>query len=229
MAREQKEASRFKLGDSMSVIWKRSSHKVTEDFSAKVLRPQFPDAFLRPRLFHRLDQARELPLTWICGPPGAGKTTLVSSYVERAGTPCLWYQLDERDADPATIFRYLRLAAEKSRLKRAGSLPQFLLEDVTYLKGFCRNFFEELFARLSAPFLLVLDNYQELPADSPVQKLLVLALESFPPGGNLFVLSRGAPTAAFASYRIRNPVALLEWNELRFTKTETRTFLRRRG
>jgi ATP/maltotriose-dependent transcriptional regulator MalT len=50
---------------------------------------------------------RERPVIWIAGPAGCGKTTLVSSYLEARGIPCLWDQIDQGDADPATFFYYL--------------------------------------------------------------------------------------------------------------------------
>lgn len=46
---------------------------------AKLTRPEPALALPRPRLFEGLDE--ELSLVWVSGPAGAGKTTLVSSYV----------------------------------------------------------------------------------------------------------------------------------------------------
>ncbi len=50
----------------------------------KVARPRLPRTFARERLHTLLDQASDRPLTWIVGPPGAGKTTLMASYLESA-------------------------------------------------------------------------------------------------------------------------------------------------
>src|SRR6476646_5002438 len=78
---------------------------------AKTTRPSLAGVLPRDRLFSSLDEGRQSSVTWITGPPGSGKTTLVSSYVENRAWPCLWYQLDESDADVATFFYYLRSAA----------------------------------------------------------------------------------------------------------------------
>ena len=58
---------------------------------AKLSRPKLYSAISRARLFQRLDQTREHPAIWVCGPPGAGKITLVASYVSEREIPGIWY------------------------------------------------------------------------------------------------------------------------------------------
>src|SRR5947208_13677661 len=92
---------------------------------AKLTRPRLFDALARPRLFALLDEARARPIVWICAPPGAGKTTLVASYIEARRLPCLWFQVDVADADPATFVHYARLAAGQLAGAAADALPLF--------------------------------------------------------------------------------------------------------
>ena len=68
---------------------------------AKLTRPRLFAAFPRQRLFDLLDQYRKHPLIWIVGPPRAGKTTLVASYLDVRKPPALWCQIDSGDSDPA--------------------------------------------------------------------------------------------------------------------------------
>src|SRR5215468_3238379 len=100
---------------------------------AKTTRPTLaPTTVARPRLFRLLDRARRKPVTWVWGPPGAGKTTLVVSYLQARKVRTLWYQLDEGDADVATFFYYLGVAAPHvavpswPRPFRAALLPRAL-------------------------------------------------------------------------------------------------------
>ena len=79
---------------------------------AKISTPRLFGIVARERLFACLDENRGRPLIWLDGPPGAGKTTLVASYLEARNIPTLWYQVEPSDADPANLFHYLTLAAE---------------------------------------------------------------------------------------------------------------------
>lgn len=50
---------------------------------AKLTARRQDGAVLRTRLFERLDAGAEIALTWVQGPAGAGKTTLVSTWASR--------------------------------------------------------------------------------------------------------------------------------------------------
>ncbi|MDR4484640.1 MAG: mechanosensitive ion channel [Nitrospirales bacterium] len=77
----------------------------------KVSPPRLPKTLERTRLFNALDEARGRPIIWITAPAGMGKTTLAATYLKIRKLNTLWYQIDEGDADPATLFQYLGVAA----------------------------------------------------------------------------------------------------------------------
>ncbi len=129
----------------------------------KVTRPILPDVFSRKRLFDLLDRMRKRPLIWVSGPPGCGKTTLVASYLDARRLPCLWYQIDQGDADPATFFYYLGLAAKKAAPRKRKPLPLLTPEYLQGISTFTLRYFENLYDRFKIPSILVFDNYHEVP------------------------------------------------------------------
>jgi DNA-binding SARP family transcriptional activator len=196
---------------------------------AKLTRPRLGQAYRRARLFGLLDRARRQPLVWLSAPAGSGKTTLAASYLEARRLRHLWYQLDARDADPATFFYYLRLAAQRLAPRRRESLPLLTPEYFLGLPAFTRNFFEELGRRLRPPTLIVLDNYQDVPESAPLHGLLADAAALLPRGVSLVVLSRSDPPASYARLRAQRAIAPLGWEELRLQRAELPAYVRSHG
>src|SRR3989338_5333051 len=187
---------------------------------AKITRPRTATVLARTRLFRWLDRARRSPVVWVSGPPGAGKTTLVSSYVERRRLRCLWYQLDAGDGDVATFFHYLGLAVRKAAPHHRAPLPALTPEYLPGLAVFARRYFENVYTRLKAPVVLVLDNYHLAETDSPLHAILGEAIAALPARINIIVLSRSPPPPALARLRANNSLSALAADELRLTPPE---------
>jgi LuxR family transcriptional regulator, maltose regulon positive regulatory protein len=187
---------------------------------AKLTRPKTHKALNRERLFAELDESRQRPLVWVASPPGAGKTTLVSSYLQNRKLRSLWYQLDAGDEDLATFFHYLTLAAPAGR--RDAKLPQFLAAHRADLAGFCRLFFRALYSRASAPVVLALDNYHELGAASPLHGLLEQIVAEVPEDHCIVVMSRAEPPRELTPLRFNGRLATLDGSLLRLSLDESR-------
>ncbi len=188
---------------------------------AKVTRPIPTGVYPRERLFDLLDRTRNRPVIWISGPPGCGKTTLVTSYLEAKKFPCLWYQVDEGDADLATFFYYMGLAAKKAAPRKRKPLPLLTPEYLPGLPTFTLRFFENLYHRLKASSFLVFDNYQEVPVESPFHEVIRHGLSNIPEGINVILISRMGPPPALIHMQANNLMEVIGWNDLRLTLEES--------
>ena len=195
----------------------------------KITRPNVKGVLSRRRLFSRLDHARNCPLTWVSGPAGSGKTTLITSWLDARKLPCLWYQVDARDGDIATFFYYMGLAAKKAAPKKQKPLPLLTPEYLPGLSTFTLRYFEELYSRLRPPFVIVFDNYQDAPADSPLHELLSIGLGLVPKGTKVILLSRGEPPSALSRLRIGDKMNVIGWTDIRFTLDESLGLARSKG
>ena len=188
---------------------------------AKITQPGLPDILERKRLFEQLDNAKGRQVIWVAAPPGAGKTTLVCSYLERRKMSCLWYQMDENDADIATFFHYMGLAGKKAAPRRRKPLPHMTTEFRHGLPAFARLFFSDLFQRLQPPFALVFDNYHEIPSDSKLHEAIRNSVDALPENGVLIMISRTDPPPALARAEANQQLAVLGWKDLSLTQDES--------
>ncbi|MBM4333091.1 MAG: hypothetical protein FJ117_18055 [Deltaproteobacteria bacterium] len=188
---------------------------------AKLARPVSTRVFARERTFDLLDRLRQQPVIWISGPAGCGKTTLASSYIETRRLPCLWYRLDRGDADVATFFYFLGLAAKKVSPRVKIPLPLLTPEYFQGVSTFTLRYFENLYQRLRSPFILVFDNYQDVPPEASFHEIIFHGLSSIPEGINVFLISRLDPHPALVRLEANHLMGVLGWNELRLTLEES--------
>lgn len=195
---------------------------------AKLTRPRLHNAVPRERLFSRLEEERERrSALCVVGPPGAGKTTLVASWLDSRKMRGIWYQVDRGDSDLATFFFYLRLAATPFS-KRQRSLPLLTPEYLPDIEGFARRFFRELFCRLPQGATLVLDNYQEVPPEQRFHTIVAQSIDEIPPGISLIAISRRDPPDCYARLIANENVSFIQWEELRLTPQEAHAISARR-
>jgi ATP/maltotriose-dependent transcriptional regulator MalT len=156
------------------------------------------------------------------GPPGAGKTTLVSSYLASRNQPCLWYQVDSGDHDAATFFHYFSAAATKHLSPGHAPLPDFRPETALDLTNFSRQYFRDFYAGLRAPLVVVFDNYQELPEGSPSHELIRIACEETSEDCHIIIASREACPPSLARMRLNRALTIIGADDLTLTLDETR-------
>lgn len=193
---------------------------------AKITSPLVQGVLPRQRLFALLDTQHGIPVIWVYGPPGAGKTTLAASYFAHNKRRCLWYRVDSGDNDVATFFYYANLAVQNAYPKRSISLPLFTAESTDGFEAFARSYFRQLFSYLEAGDALVFDNCHELQNDAPLLTALTIAADELPHGNSMICISRDAPPAVFSKLQLYQRCREIDWHTLRFTMDESRALLR---
>jgi len=192
---------------------------------ARLIRPRAHALVERERLFASLDDARARSVIWISAPAGAGKTSLVASYLEQRRRTGPWIQLERPDGDPAAFFHFLRLAASAVPGVSAERLPRHSIEYARDCSGFALRFFRRLHGELGDDSVVVLDNYQELAARSPMHRALASVAGEWPSTGNLVCVSRVDPPSAFARLRAAARLALVDWNAMKLRLDEVQAIV----
>lgn len=188
----------------------------------KITAPRTNNPVLRQRLFQRLDHLRDISVVWIIGPPGSGKTTLASTYINQYVGHHLWYQLDAGDADIATFFHYFRLAVMEVMNSSCHNLPVFTPEYLPGLIMFVRRYAEIISTHLQKPTVIVLDNYEQLPTEAPLHAVIRELASCLSPEITFLVLSRAEPPPTFARLRLHGSLVILDGSELNLTLEEAK-------
>lgn len=198
---------------------------VEKTILAKISRPFLTGAVIRERLFTLLDGGSTKPVTWLSASGGSGKSTLVASYLDSRKLPCIWYHCDEGDADLASFFYYMGLAAKQAAPRFRKPLPLLTPEYLAGIPTFTRRYFETLYSRCKT---IVFDNYQDVPAASSFHNMIATALDALPDGVHIVVISRSAPPPALARLQTNGKIGLLPYSDIRFTCDESRELVQRR-
>ncbi len=191
---------------------------------AKLSRPRLHRPLRRVRLFELLDSHRDRSLLWVCGPPGAGKTTLVASWLDRPVTTALWYHADSGDRDPGAFFAYLAELAIAATGSKSRTLPTFGPEHERDTSAFARLYFRRFFALLPAGASLVVDNHHDASGNT-FDALLRDAASEIPDGRQLVVISRAEVSPVLSRALANQSVGRVGWEELRLTPAESEQLL----
>ncbi len=190
--------------------------------------PPVPAWFVaRPHLLETLDQALAHRLTLVSAPAGAGKTTLVSAWVQAArkkGAAFGWLSLDEADNTPERFLEYLVACLEDGGMLLDTAHLSPRQSEQASVEEILANFILGLMS-LKGELVLILDDYH-LIHNPEIHTALEYVLEHAPACLHLMVLTRSDPPLELARRRVSGRLAELRMDQLRFTAQEAGAFLK---
>jgi ATP/maltotriose-dependent transcriptional regulator MalT len=213
-----------RVGKRQSTSSKRRTPAKRAPLPAKICVPRLTETYRRQRLFRTLDAALQKRVVWIGAPAGAGKTSVVTTYLEARNLPTLWYNVDARDSDVANLFYYLSMAARLVAMRKK-RLPVFSTEHQAGVGAFTRGFFEALGVDLPVPSAIVIDDYHEARSEL-LDEVLREAASALPAGVTLVIISRSESPRWLARLLASGDVASVGWDSLRLTPPEVTGLVR---
>lgn len=178
----------------------------------------------RPRLIARMNAALRSPLMLLSAPPGFGKTTLLTAWLDQVSLPAAWYSVDERDNDLTRFLTYL-VAALGTVEEGAGqqALNWMLTRRKPALETVMTLLSNDI-AAIPREFVLVLDDYHLIELQT-IHEAMAFLLDHLPPSLHLVIASRADPPFPLTRLRARGQLVELRAGDLRFSPEEAATFL----
>jgi LuxR family maltose regulon positive regulatory protein len=190
--------------------------------STKFFFPPIPAGFVaRPKLLEKLDETLTHRLTLVSAPAGAGKTTLVSSWVRSAHKQDMafgWLSLDAADNDPGRFLEYLGACLEEG-----GTIIDIAASPAEQADKFLTEFIRGLMD-LEREVILILDDYH-LIENKQIHSALQFFLDRAPAHLHLILLTRSDAPLELARLRVAGQLVELRMDDLRFSAQEAGEFL----
>jgi LuxR family maltose regulon positive regulatory protein len=189
-------------------------------------------------LIEQLDDGLNCKLTLIAAPAGFGKTTLVSSWIDKLlqSSPDVklykvcWISLDERDNDPITFWKYV-VAALQTISPKIGKITISMLDSINTFNTevVVTMLINEIVEHYSGgdsslSLILVLDDYH-LVNFQEVHASLNFLLDHLPPFMHIVITTRADPPLRLSYRYARSEANQIRAAELSFNNDEAAEFL----
>jgi len=194
-----------------------------KDLLYKLRMPSGEGLYPRRRLFPHIRTPH--PLCWICGPAGAGKTSLVLTYLKGLRQRVFWYNVDPLDNDVANLFHYLRRGLERD-YPHANALPALRSEYQTNIETFSLRFFEGFFSVIGGPAILVFDSCQDVGDEEDFYRVIGTVITHMPEMIKVILTSRRQPPPALLPLLYEGRMGIIDYKLLRLDLYETEGLLR---
>jgi LuxR family maltose regulon positive regulatory protein len=180
------------------------------------------DIVPRARLLEILGRAvSAFPLTLVSAPAGYGKTTLLASIGRVTPASIAWLSIDEDDNDP-NVFAAALVASLRRVDPNIGADAAELLPSVAGIgRAILDPLINDIVALHPAPLVVVLDDFHRVTEPSVVKAIEYL-IERMPPQMRIVIGTRHDPQLPLPRLRVRQQIAEVRIDELRFHENESR-------
>ncbi len=174
----------------------------------------------REHLLSKLSQIPDHALTVLSAPAGFGKTTALSEWIRGSSLPVAWVSLDDADNHQVRFLTYL-ITALRTLENEFGEETLALLQSPhpSSTQVVVTNLINGL-EKITYPFVLVLDDFQNIQAES-VYEVLALLIDYLPDNAHLVISTRVDPPLGLARLRAGGVLLEIRAGDLRFTTGET--------
>jgi len=161
----------------------------------------------------------------VCAPAGYGKTIALAGWLQEVRRPWVWVNLDELDGDLVS-FTSVLVAALGTVAPEAGRRALALAaQTVSPSPSQLSALLADDLAEIEDELVIVLDDVH-LIREPSIHVLLSLLVRRLPPTIQLVIASREEPPLQLALLRGRGELAEVRADDLRFDRSEARTFVR---
>ncbi len=194
-----------------------------------------PQLVPRPHLLERLNQGVRGKLIVVSAPPGFGKSTLITTWIDhfsKNGTgndsiqpvDFAWVSLDELDNDPVRFWTYVFAALETVQPALTTDANTLLHDPQTPSIEISLTALINAVVDASYPVVLVLDDYHLIESEA-IHQALTFLLDHLPPQLCLIMTTRTDPPLSLNRLRVRHLLTEVRESDLRFSPTEVAMFL----
>jgi LuxR family maltose regulon positive regulatory protein len=183
-----------------------------------------PNYVARTGILESLDEAINFKLTLVAAPPGYGKSSLLSIWIQEREPPTAWLSLDPDDNDPALFFEYL-IAALQTLNPKIGATSLALLQSpqLSSNTAILSSLINDL-TTYEKNFVLILDDYHSIEQQE-IHDSFNYLIDHMPPQMHVIIASRSDPPLQLSQLRVRNHLLEIRQSDLRLQPEEANEFL----
>ncbi len=192
--------------------------------SSKLQKSIVPSTYVRKS--ESIMRLSDCQINIVSAPAGAGKSTLVSDWIELESCPYVWYSLDVWDNEVDLFLSYLANGLVKYEIgQEVGKALLQLIGSRANLgdEGFTRTVIG-LFHQIMAPMIIVIDDYHVI-YDKNIHRIINELMRQMPQQLRLCLISREDPPLALARLRAAGRICEIRMSNLKFTEVESEAFL----